>query len=197
MKALRHILLGFVLLFGLNKAQAQLDFDAIELIPGVAIPVMAEAQLYNPGIALNANYYYDDAYNYSLYGGIGFNQMSVKTFESGYYPFWAIGGYSGAQFKINIKEELLDIALGGELGWMLRVYTGNPVSSSFDFGLEQSLGVSPKIALHWRIDKSWATLGIQCKYNAYFSLNSAFWGSSFAQGIHQWIQPGISLKAYL
>ncbi len=197
MNVLRQIVLIPVLLIGVNKAQAQLDFDAIELIPGIVIPVMAEAEFYKPGWAINANYYYDDSYNYSLYGGLGFNQMHVKNFENGYLPFWAIGGYTGAQFKINIKEELLDFAVGGELGWMLRIYTGNPASSSFDIGLEQSIGVSPKLALHWRINKSWATLGFQCKYNAYFSLNSAFWGSSISQGIHQWLQPGISLKAYL
>lgn len=197
MKSLRSLILCCVLLFGANKAHSQLDFDAIELIPSIVVPVMNEAEFYKPGWGINANYYYDDSYNYSLYGGIGVHQMPVKTFESGYYPFWSLGGYSGGQFKINIKEELLDFAIGGELGWMLRLYTGSPLSNSLDLFLEQSIGVSPKLALHWRINSSWATLGLQCRYNAYFSLNSAFWGSNVAQGIHQWIQPGISLKAYL
>ena len=158
---------------------------------------MEESNFYKIGWAINGNYYYEDNPNFSLYAGGGVHQMRVRSLESGYNPFFALNGYYGGQFKITLKEDVFDLALGGELGWMMRLYTGNPFSSSLSIFLEQSLGISPKMGFNWRIDNSWATLGLQVKYNAYFSLNPNFYSSSFASGIHQWLQPGLCFKMYL
>ena len=186
----------FLLTFGF-RSHSQWAYDAVEVIPGAVIPIMNDGNYYVPGWALNANYYYDDSYQHSLYGGIGVHQMQVQNHESGYYPFFALQAYYGAQYKFVLKEDLFDLALGGELGWMLRFYTGNPFSGSFNLFMEQSMGLSPKLGFNWRINKSWATLGAQIKYNAYFSLNGLFYSGNVTDGIHQWLQPGITFKIYL
>ena len=195
MKTFKIILLTLLLVGGAKQSKAQ--FDAIELIPGAVVPIFNDAQYYRPGWALYANYYYDDSPGYSLYGGLGAHQMYALNNESGYFPFVGLQFYYGGQLKFLFNNDLMDFAVGGELGWMLRLYAGNVFSGNTSIFLESSLGIAPKIAWHWRPGNSFFTLGVQCKYNGYFSLSGAFYGGTWADGVHQWLQPGVSFKFYL
>ncbi|UKN02562.1 hypothetical protein K6119_03405 [Paracrocinitomix mangrovi] len=193
MKQFRLLILMGILSLNANFSRAQ--YDALELVPSLYIPVSHQTQYYAIGFAADFNYYYTDESNYSLYGGLGFYNKRRKE-ESPYPPFYGIRFFYGAQYKFQIIENQFNISLGAEGGYQMGIHAGNS-STGTSIVFESALGASPRLGFNWRIDEGFFEIGAQVKYNIYLPVSGGYYFGSYAESIHQWVQPAIGLKIYI
>lgn len=190
----RIVFIAFV--FGqLLSAKAQENM--LELLPSAIFPTMHQTDYYYPGWALNANFYHENYRSFALYGGAGIHHLFNRSNESGLSPFFGLQGYYGGQFKFLFNDDAMDISLGGEAGWMFRIYVPNSFSANSSVGFESSLGVAPLVAWNWRPWDGFLSFGFQTKYSIYFSLDGGTYIGGVTNGIYQWVQPAIAIRFHL